>query len=380
MRIRTPRRAATAALLAMALIPATLTTATAADIPAPDAPAVTVGVQSEDAKSVRDFWTPARIKRALANSEKDDAAFAAKATRAARAAGAAGAATGAAPQAADLGLTAEAPRVLPAGSRSTMSTAAAEAEDVPEMPVAQKVPFPQNAPFVVSGKIIFTDKAGEEHGCSGASIVSNSGNTVWTAGHCIHPGDGTGADGFYDKITFMPGFRKNDSVPDGYDAPWGKWVATKKVAPTQWTADGDVEDADMAAFEVTVPAGYTSLSAAVGAVGYRFGAGSDFSDVIDSGFPGEGYHRTDMDAFTHFYCTGNAEDAFDLNPLDDRVKVDCDMGKGASGGPILTTDGQLVSANSHYEAEEDGVTRKNDDLFGSEHGDQAVAVINEINS
>lgn len=363
----------------MALIPATLTTAaTAAGSPAPEAPAVTVAGQAEDATSVREFWTPARIKRALANSEKDEAAFAAKATRAARAARASGAATGSASRDTDLGLTAEARQVLPAGSRSTLSTAGATA--VPEMPVAQQVPFPQNAPFVVAGKIVFTDKAGEEHGCSGASIVSNTGNTVWTAGHCLHPGDGTGPEGFYEKITFMPGFRRNDSVPDGYDAPWGKWVATKKVAPTQWTADGDVEDADMAAFEVTVPAGYTSLSDAVGALGYRFGAGSDFSDVIDSGFPGEGFHRTDMDAFTHFYCTGNAEDAFDLNPLDDRVKVDCDMGKGASGGPILTTDGQLVSANSHYEAEDDNVTRKNDDLFGSEHGDQAVAVINEINS
>ncbi|MFB6535508.1 hypothetical protein ACFCY8_36590 [Streptomyces noursei] len=57
----------------------------------------------------------------------------------------------------------------------------------------------------------------------------------------------------------------------------------------------------------------------------------------------------------------------------------CDMGRGASGGPIATTEAQIISANSHYEVEADGVTRKNDDLFGSEHGDQAVFVINEIN-
>ncbi|MFF4758432.1 hypothetical protein [Streptomyces sp. NPDC001292] len=152
------------------------------------------------------------------------------------------------------------------------------------------------------------------------------------------------------------------------DAPWGKWTATKKVAPTQWTADGDFADADMAAFNVAVPSGYTSLTAAVGALGYRFGAGSDFSDVIDSGFPGEGYKRTDMDGFKQFYCTGNAEDASDWNPLDDRVKVDRDMGKGASGGPIATTEAQIISANSHYETEDDGVTRKNDDLFGDQEG------------
>ncbi|WP_180985674.1 hypothetical protein [Streptomyces sp. CB02959] len=55
------------------------------------------------------------------------------------------------------------------------------------------------------------------------------------------------------------------------------------------------------------------------------------------------------------------------------------MGRGASGGPIATTEAQIISANSHYETEGDGVSRKNDDLLGSEHGDQAVAVINEIN-
>ncbi|WP_381789558.1 hypothetical protein [Streptomyces niveus] len=104
----------------------------------------------------------------------------------------------------------------------------------------------------------------------------------------------------------------------------------------------------MATCNVTVPTGYTSLTAAGGARGYLFGAGYDFPDVFSSGFPGEGYNRTDM-------------------------------GEGVSGGPIFTTDAQIISANSHYESE-DRVTRKNDDLFGSEHGDQAVAVINEINN
>ncbi|MGW2767359.1 trypsin-like serine peptidase [Streptomyces sp. NPDC001275] len=368
MHISRSRRTVSVALLAMALIPATLTTATAAESPSPVMPSVTTGVQADDAQSVRDFWTPARVKKAVANEPKDNAAFARKAKAVTEPAKDVAKET-------DWGLKAEAQRILPAGK----TTFAASAAGVPEMPVAREVPFPQSAPAVVVGKILYIDKAGREHGCSGASVVSRSGNTVWTAGHCIHPGDGSGADGFYEKITFIPGFKKNAGSPDGYDAPWGKWTATKKVAPTEWTADSDFEDADMAAFNVAVPSGYTSLTAAVGAMGYRFGAGSDFPDVIDSGFPGEGYNRTDMDGFKQFYCTGNAEDASNWNPLDDRVKVDCDMGKGSSGGPIATPEAQIISANSHYETEADGVTRKNDDLFGSEHGGNAVAVINEIN-
>lgn len=353
----------------MALIPAGLSTAAAAESPAPAAPPVTTGVQADDAQSVRDYWTPARVGKAIANEKKDAAASA-------REAQAGTAVPNGAAKKADLGLKAEAQAVQPAGR----ATLAAPAADVPEMPVAQLVPFSQSPPAVVVGKILYINKkTGEEHGCSGASIVSDSGNTVWTAGHCIHPGDGSGADGFHEKITFIPGFKKNTASPDGYDAPWGKWAATKKVAPTSWTADKDYFESDMGAFEVTVPSGYTSLTAAVGALGYSFGAGSDFSDVIDSGFPGEGYNRTDMDGFRQFFCTGNAEDASNLNPLDDRVKVDCDMGAGASGGPIATTDGQIISSNSHVELEDDGKTRKSDDLFGSEHRDEAVSVIDEIN-
>ncbi|MFC9602786.1 hypothetical protein ACFTTN_04900 [Streptomyces niveus] len=70
--------------------------------------------------------------------------------------------------------------------------------------------------------------------------------------------------------------------------------------------------------------------------------------VSASGVPGEGSNRTDM-------------------------------GEGMSGGSIFTAGAQIISANSHYESE-DSVIHKHDDLFGFEHGDQAVAVINEINN
>ncbi|MFE5664347.1 hypothetical protein ACFQ7N_16895 [Streptomyces niveus] len=40
----------------------------------------------------------------------------------------------------------------------------------------------------------------------------------------------------------------------------------------KWTADRDSKEADMAAFDVSVPTGYTSPTAAVGALGYLFGS------------------------------------------------------------------------------------------------------------
>lgn len=374
MHIRSTRGAAIAVLTAMALIPATLSAASAAETSTPaSAPGVTVGKQTTDPQAVRDYWTPARVKEALANEKQDEIDIAREAAAAAKAA--AGAA-----KTADAGegprLTAEAPPFLPAGRNATGSTVAAA--DVPEMPHAEKVPFPQSIPAVIVGKILSVDAAGKGHGCSGASIIADGKNTVWTAGHCVHPGDGSGADGFYDPVLFIPGYKESATDPEGYDAPWGKWVAQTFVAPEAWTQDQDYYEGDMAAFTVKAPSGYTNLADTVGALGYRFGDGSDWSDIIDSGFPGDGYNRTDMDGYTQFFCTGDVVDAANLNPFDNRLEMDCDMGHGASGGPMATTEGQIVGANSHVELD-DNDERINDNLYSSDHGSQAIAVINRIN-
>ncbi|WP_141724770.1 trypsin-like serine peptidase [Streptomyces niveus] len=221
----------------------------------------------------------------------------------------------------------------------------------PAAPVVRCCGARQRLPAVIVGKILYVDAAGESHGCSGASIIADGKNIVWTAGHRVHPGDGSGADGFHDSVLFIPGYKESATSSNGYDSPWGEWVAQAFVAPEAWTQDKDYNEGDLAAFTVKAPAGCTNLADTVGALGYRFGDGSDWSDIIDSGFPGEGYNRTDMD---------------------------CDMGSGASGGAMATTEGQIVGANSHVEVDDSG-ERINDNLYSSNHGSQAVAVINRIN-
>lgn len=49
-----------------------------------------------------------------------------------------------------------------------------------------------------------------------------------------------------------------------------------------------------------------------------------------------------------------------------------------AGGPMATTEGQIVGANSHAEVDDNG-ERINDNLYCSDHGSQAIAVINRIN-
>ncbi|MEV6424759.1 hypothetical protein [Streptomyces sp. NPDC051662] len=101
------------------------------------------------------------------------------------------------------------------------------------------------------------------------------------------------------------------------------------------------------------------------------------------GFPAEGYNRTDLDGEYMYFCYGNAEDNANFNPLDNRIEMDCDMGRGASGGPLVIASEasgiQIVGANSHYLGDTTTGERANDDLLSSEHGVRAVNVINAVN-
>jgi hypothetical protein len=64
-------------------------------------------------------------------------------------------------------------------------------------------------------------------------------------------------------------------------------------------------------------------------------------------------------------------------PLDNRLKMDCDMGEGSSSGPFLSGFPQnikLIGANSHTSGDP-----RDSDLFSSEHANHAIAVLNAVN-
>ncbi|MGW1711015.1 trypsin-like serine peptidase [Streptomyces sp. NPDC002206] len=250
------------------------------------------------------------------------------------------------------------------------------------MPVSRKWTGPTiSYPLNVVGKLFFTKKDGTSAECTASVIVSNTKSALWTAAHCLHDGM-SGQDGVYTNIAFAPAYNGSAESP----APWGIWDANNLIVPTAF-ANGDSDryfNADFGAVIVDSLEGYETTQDALGGFGYRFGFGSDYNQVYDFGDPGHGYNRPDSDfneAANSFYCYGNAEDAFNWNPLDNRIKVDCDMGEGSSGGPLL--DGfpqniKIVGANSHYEVN-DADERISDDLYSSEHGSRATSVINTVN-
>ncbi|MEU3898215.1 hypothetical protein [Streptomyces sp. NPDC045251] len=65
-----------------------------------------------------------------------------------------------------------------------------------------------------------------------ASVVSSAGkNMVFTAGHCLHDGNG---GSWAEKFTFYPGFENNT-------APYGGYEFETLVTTVGWAEDGDFD-------------------------------------------------------------------------------------------------------------------------------------------
>jgi len=81
-------------------------------------------------------------------------------------------------------------------------------------------------PFCTIGKLFFR-RGGSRYVCSAASI----GNcAIWTAGHCLHAGDGK-PDGWSTNVVFVPAYK------DG-NAPFGQWSAKQLWVRTSWYKNG----------------------------------------------------------------------------------------------------------------------------------------------
>jgi glutamyl endopeptidase len=86
-------------------------------------------------------------------------------------------------------------------------------------------------PYSAIAEISFDDERGRQFGCTGWFI---SKDTIATAGHCVHQGEG-GVDGFYDPATYRIWPGRN-----GAATPFGKCGARRLYTVTGWSVDGKV--------------------------------------------------------------------------------------------------------------------------------------------
>lgn len=308
------------------------------------------------------FWTPERIDEALAHPLDTPSVGAAQETTAA-------------PGPALPDVATSAPGVAPKGlspRTAEANTLAAAAELTSSLPAAQ----PDRWPWRATG-ILFIQTAGGGYGhCSAAVVAHSNKSSVWTAAHCLYDRE---AGAFNTGYAFAPGFDNG--------APYGYWDVKNVIVPSAYIDEGDYRYSVMGAVVLHQHSGYGYVQDTVGAYGYEFTSNAPENDnVFSIGHPADGYGRADsfyqdgMDGMYMRYCHGNTVDASNFNPLDQRLEMDCEMGHGASGGPLvkdLATDARIVGANSHRSTDDAGNWADNH-LYSSEHGAYAVSVYNAL--
>lgn len=362
---RSVRHSTLTAVVALAVAGATLQAVPAAAAPAAE-PAVSRLVRHDVGKSpqrLRAVWTPERLRLAAANSQYDTPALppgSAPSGKAPKPAAAPAVSAAAVPPA-------KYPAAKPGAGVSAEATVS----------VSRRVSNVAAWPHSAIGRLFYSSQDESQwFSCSATAIVSNGRNAVWTAGHCLHQGSG-GDAGWRANHIFIPAYGFNSN-------PYGWWYGVSLLATNGWTDGGDLYDADMGALIVVPETGSANLQDTVGGFGYTFNGGTAYTNARSYGYPAVGYNRPPSDfndGEYMMYCEGNTVDAANLNPFDDRLKLQCDMGGGASGGPYVTGIGsspRIVGANSHRDADANG-NYVNNSLYSSNHGGNAAAVIDGVN-
>lgn len=188
------------------------------------------------------------------------------------------------------------------------------------------------------GKVFFTIPQGSEAGdyvCSGTAVNSRNRSVVWTAGHCIF--DYATGGGFASKWTFVPGYR------DGAK-PFGEWPAKVLQTTPGWRSAANLRY-DVGAAIVTKNAAGQRLQSVVGARGIGFDQPRD-QLYSAFGYPAEA-PPVEFTGEREFRCISNQErtdQPVGSGPATMAIK--CDMTAGSSGGGWIV-DTTLLSVTSY---------------------------------
>ncbi len=182
--------------------------------------------------------------------------------------------------------------------------------------------LPYYAPTArTSGKVFFTMN-GLNYQCSGTIVNSEGLDTVWTAGHCLNGGSGSG---WASNWQFVPAYNSASATP----RPYGTWTATQLWTTGAWNSSSDFT-ADMGVAIMGTNFGYHIVNY-LGGQGLRVNAGkyvweNSFGYPAEAPFSGGKLYR----------CYGYASPEWTfLWITSDTIKIPCDMTRGTSGGAFL---------------------------------------------
>ncbi len=188
-------------------------------------------------------------------------------------------------------------------------------------------------PYITVGKLFFK-QYGRSYVCSAASIGNYA---IWTAGHCVHAGNGR-TDGWSTNVVFVPAYK------DG-SAPFGQWPASRLLTKSKWYNSGNPGGlSDDMGGAILHPVSGKKISQRVGWLGFAWNWGR-FQHWLAIGYPAASPFtgRRMISTAASYAYNGNV-------PGVKPVGIGCDMTGGCSGGPWIwrTGNGNYLNGNNSY--------------------------------
>lgn len=167
-----------------------------------------------------------------------------------------------------------------------------------------------------SGKVFFTKPGVGNFVCSGTVVNSAGLDAVWTAGHCVHGGDGgTWATNW----VFVPDY-------DNGSRPYGTWSARQLWSKGDWINDSDFDE-DMGV-AIMNPLSGTHIVNRVGGQGFTVNQGKRVYEVA-FGYAAE----APFNGQTLRSCAGTSSPEWDVwFAWSHTLKIPCNLTRGSSGG------------------------------------------------
>ena len=171
-------------------------------------------------------------------------------------------------------------------------------------------------PHVTIGVLFFTMYGGN-YRCSAASVGNYA---IWTAGHCVHAGDGSGAGWAY-NVVFVPAYRNGS-------APRGTWTAQNLGTFTGWAASGDLRYDS--GFAILNTLSGQKISQRVGNLGFAYNQSRNLAWYLigyPAAAPFNGRYQQ-ICASSYAYVDSSMGTPYTTG-------VGCDQTGGTSGGPWI---------------------------------------------
>ena len=210
-------------------------------------------------------------------------------------------------------------------------------------------------PYRTIGKLFFK-RGGRSYVCSASSIGNYA---IWTAGHCLHEGNGQ-SGGWSTNVVFVPAYR------DG-SAPYGQWSAKALWVRTAWYKNGIPKGLcqDMGG-AILFPKSSKRISQVVGWLGFAWNW-SRIQHWHALGYPAaspfNGMRMIETEASYAYNGSVGCSPA--------PIGIGCDMTGGCSGGPWIWRfgTGNYLNGDNSYRR-----TTRPEELFSPYFGNHAKSL------